>query len=333
MKIALESPNAQSGIQAIAERRMQEAPMDWRPEVMRIPSIFVVVVGHMLFETGYLVNDARNPLVWLGGLAIGVFIACSGYVHGLKDEFNKPGSLNRTIYWKFFKTRFLRLYIGYYLALLVIFIAKLLSGYPVVFSTGPLTNVTWPMTITPISLVLDLTCMWPLFTGLYGGIWPAGWFVSVMMILSLAYPFLRRLYSLNKNYLYLIAIVTLIARFYVIICVNANYAYFFPFAWTAEFSAGIMLGNRVGMKGGPNPPSASYQYMIIKMAARVWPLYLFHMAVIVFMTTYAPSLEFLIATLAVLILAEIFYRILEKINRKVGVKRKKPRPNGELYQK
>ena len=308
--------------------------MDWRPEAIRIPSIFIVIAGHMLFYTHYLINDARNPLVWLGGLAIGAFMACSGYVHGLKDEFNKPGSLNRATYGKFFKNRFLGLYIGYYLAVIVVLIAKLWAGYTVTFSwSGNLTfGVSPNMTITPLSLFLDLTCTWPLFTLNLGGLWPEGWFVCALMILSLAYPMFRRLYSMNKYYLYLIMIVTLIIRLIVIIAINANYAYYFPFAWTAEFSLGIIIGDRIYKKGGASPPHASYQRIIIGIAARVWPLYLFHMAAVVFMPDYAPLKDFLITVLIILVLAEIFHRILTQINKQLGIKQKKKRLVDETFQ-
>jgi len=298
--------------------------MDWRPEAIRVPSIFVIVAGHMLFFTGYLLNDARNPLVWCGGLAIGAFMACSGYVHGLKDEFNRSGTLNRSNYIKYFKSRFLRLYIGYYLAVIVVFIAKLMAGFSVEFSTtGELVyGVSNPIYITPASLLLDITCMWPLFTANLGGIWPEGWFVCAILILSLAYPIFRRIYSINKNYLYAIMVIIIIVRLVVIVFINANYAYYFPFAWTAEFCLGMIIGNKVCRSGGPTPPSTPYQRLIISAAARVWPIYLFHMAAIVFMPEFAPIKDFFLTILVVVILTEIFYRILGIINRKLGVKQK-----------
>ncbi|NVM53113.1 MAG: acyltransferase family protein, partial [Candidatus Helarchaeota archaeon] len=252
----MESPDSQSRIQSASMSRQKEIPPDWRPDVLRLFSIVIIVLGHMLFYTGYLLNDPRNPVVWLGGVAIGLFFACSGYVHSLKDEFNKPGSLNLSTYGKFLKKRFLRLYIGYYLALFVVLIAKLLSGITIEFSTtAPLQfGFQHHIIITPTSLILDLTCMWPLFTTKLGGIWPEGWFICSMLILSLCYPLLRRLHSIKKIYLYLVMIIALIVRFtlltlgiYTGILILATYAFYFPFAWTAEYSLGIIAGNRVGM--------------------------------------------------------------------------------------
>ncbi|MHA1129796.1 MAG: acyltransferase family protein [Candidatus Helarchaeota archaeon] len=309
--------------------------MDWRPQSIRLFAIFIVIIGHMLFTTHYLINDARFPLVWLGGVAIGFFMACSGYVHGLKDEFNKSGTLNYKSYVKFFKSRFLRLYIGYYLALIVVLIAKILAGYTVIFSfSKPLPfNHPNPMPITPASLALDLTCMWPFLTLNIGGIWPEGWFICAMIILSLTYPLLRRIYSINKNYLYTIIIGTFIFRMIILICINANYAYYFPYAWVAEFGIGIILGDKVRLKGGPKPPDTAYKRFFIKAAERVWPLYLFHMAAVVFMPSYAPLKDFLITALVVLVLMEIFYRILRVINnqlkgkqRRVGCIEKQEKP-------
>jgi len=303
--------------------------MDWRPEGIRIMAIFYIVLGHMLLYTDYLTNDARNPLVWIAGVAIAFFIACSGYVHSLKDEFNKPGSLSLSRYWKFIKNRILHLYIGYYIALVVILIAKGCAGYTIIYDPSKLVfGATNPIVISPGSLVLDLTCMWPLVTGLLGGIWPEGWFVCAIMILSLAYPFLRRLNSMNKNYMYFIIIVAVVCTILVIFFSNPYYAYHFPFAWTAEFSLGIMLGNKICMKGGPAPPTALYKQIIIRMATRVWPIYLFHIAAIVFMPPFASLQDFIITIIVIVILVEFFVRILHDINDLIGGKKKKNHRTG-----
>ncbi len=305
------------------EPSQKDRVMDWRPQGIRLFSIFIVVAGHMLFTTQYLVNDARHPLVWLGGIAIGFFMACSGYVHGLKDEFNKPGSVNLRSYMKFFKNRFLRLYIGYYIALIVILIAKIFAGFAPFFSiTAPLPyGHHIPMAITPASLALDLTCMWPLLTLTNGGIWPEGWFICCILILSLTYPFFRRLYSINKYYLYAIIVGTLVVRMIVIIWINANYAFYFPYAWTSEFALGIIIGDRIRLGGGPKPPDKRYKRFLIKAAERVWPLYLYHMLVVVFMPKYASVGIFILTTVGVLIVMEIFYRLLNFINSQLPGKR------------
>jgi len=304
--------------------------MDWRPEVIRIVSIFYIVLGHMLFYTGWLINDPTNPLVWIGGVGVAFFVVSSAYVHSLKDEFNKPGSLNFTSYWRFLKNRFLRLYIGYYLALVVTLIAKLWIGYTVVFSPMGLTiggsSRSVPIQISPESLVLDLTCMWPLITGLEGGIFPEAWFICAIMILSLSYPFLRRLHSINPNYLYLIIIITTVFRLIVVIFSNSAFAYHFPFAWTAEFSCGIILGNRVCMGGGPAPPNSLSKRIIIRMATRVWPIYLFHMAVVVFMFDHAPVRDFIASLVVIIMIVEFFGQILRNITSLIFAEKKKPPP-------
>jgi hypothetical protein len=297
--------------------------MDWRPQAIRIFSIFIVVAGHMLFTTQYLVNDPRHPLVWLGGIAIGFFMACSGFVHGLKDEFNKPGVLNLKSYVKFFKNRFLRLYIGYYIALIVILIVKIFAGFAPYFSlTAPLPLLhPVPMPITPASLTLDLTCMWPLVTLANGGIWPEGWFICCILILSLTYPFFRRLYSINKKYLYGIIIGAFIMRIITIFWINATYAFYFPYAWTSEFALGIVLGDRVRLGGGPKPPDTRYKRFFIEAGKRVWPLYLYHMVVVVFMPVHASVGLFVLTSIGVLIVMEIFYRVLNFINGHLPGKR------------
>lgn len=321
----MEGSTRQPEIQSTPKSHEKKTVMDWRPEGIRVFAIFVVVFGHMLFYSDYLINDVRNPFVWLGGIAIAAFFACSGYVHGLKDEFNKPGSLTPSKYVRFFKGRAFRLYIGYYIALVVVLGAKLMAGYGIVFSTTePLTFlVTDPIRITPGSLILDLTCMWPFATFALGGIFPEAWFICSMLILSLTYPVLRRLYSIRKYSLYLIIIIATIFRVYMIIFVNADYAYYFPFAWTAEFSVGIIVGDHICRKGGPNPPDKAYKRFMISAAARIWPIYLFHIAVVVFISHHAPFWEFLLITLGVIVLAEGFHRLLSLIYKRGKKKRTK----------
>jgi len=323
----MENSESQSGIGLIPKPAKPEVSMDWRPESIRIASICIIVLGHMLLTTGYIVNDASNPLVWVAGMGIVAFVVCSSYVHALKDDFNKPGSLTLSTYWKFFKNRFLRLYIGYYIALIVIVIAKLCAGYTILFASSGLTiggsSRAIPIIISPESLALDLSCMWPLITGLLGGLFPEAWFICAIMILSLVYPFLRRLHSINPIYLYLIIAVTLVARLLVVFFSNPNYAFHFPFAWTAEFSVGILIGNRVCKKGGPPPANALYQRILIRVATRVWPIYLFHMAGVVFMHDYAPLKDFILTFVVIIILVEFFVRILRDINNIIGGKKKK----------
>jgi len=311
-----------------------EKIMDWRPEAIRIVCILLIVIGHMVTYTGYITNDLGDPLIWIAGSAVGIFMICASYVQSLKDEFNKPGSLNPRSYWKFFKNRFLRLYIGYWLALIVVFVTKLTAGFTFVYASSGLTiggsAKAIPVIISPESLVLDLTCMWPMVTGVLGGIFPEAWFICAIMILSLVYPFLRRLYSINPKYLYLIIVITLLFRILIAFFSNPNYAFHFPFAWTAEFSVGIILGARLFNKGGPAPPSALYKQIFIRIASRVWPIYLLHMAAIVYMPTgqTASVQDFILTVVFIIILVEFFVRILTDINNLIGLKKKKILPPG-----
>ena len=107
----------------------------------------------------------------------------------------------------------------------------------------------------------------------------------------------------------------------------ADYAYYFPYAWTAEFSLGIIVGDRIRRGGGLKPPSRKYQNIIISAGSRVWPVYLVHMAAIVFMPVGAPIKDFFLTVLVFLILTEIFYRVLNFLNDKLRlIKKEKPPP-------
>ncbi len=294
---------------------------DWRPEVIRIFAIFVVVLFHLEFYTHNLVAEIGNPLVLLGGVAIGAFMITSGYVYGLKDEFNKPGLLNRSSYKEFLKKRVVKLYIGYYLALIVVLIAKLLSGHTIEFSTTSQLTYYYqnPIQMTPLSITLDITGLWSLITGNSGGIWPEGWFITAMLILAIVYPFLRRIYSINKRYLYSIIISTVIARISIISFFNPNWAYYFPFAWTTEFSLGIILGD-YARKASSSVTSKSDGFckkIIVNMGSRVWPIYLVHISAIVFMPDALSILNVLVCIATILILAEIIYQILKNIYKRI----------------
>ena len=288
---------------------------------MRLLAITVVIIFHIEFYTQSLGNNYSNPLIWLGGLAIGAFMVCSGYMHGLKDEFSKPGSLSGKTYEIYLKKRLICLYVGYFLALTIVFLAKLLAGYTISFSlSGDLVfGHTNTLHLTPTSLVLDITSLWSLVTGNSGGIWPEGWFVSAIIMLSLIYPLLRRLYSLNKFYIYSIIGVTIVIRVIIGYTINPNYAYYFPFAWTAEFSLGILLGNYIRESHPLSSQPALYKKIISSLAARVWPLYLIHMAIIVFMQTYYSPLDIILLTLLIFAATEGFYRLLQLLSKRLGL--------------
>jgi hypothetical protein len=281
----------------------------------------VVIIFHIQFYTQTLENNYSNPLVLLGGLAIGAFMVCSGYVNGLKDEFSQPSSLTGKTYEIYVKKRFLRLYLGYFLAINIVFLAKFLAGYTITFSlSGDLVFLhTNPLQLTPASLALDYSTLWPLVTGYSGGIWPEGWFVYAIIMLSLIYPFLRRLYSLNKFYLFFLIGLTIVLRVIIGYTINPNYAYYFPFAWTAEFSIGILLGIHIRESHHLSSRPATYKRIIISLAARVWPLYLIHMAIIVFMQIYYSPLDIFLLVLLIFAVTEPFHRLLQLLTKRLGL--------------
>jgi len=290
--------------------------LDWRPEFVKLFAITIVIIFHIYFYTAHLVSGYTNPLVLLGGIAIGGFMVCSGYVHGLKEEFTQGSPILPRDYGNYLKKRFLRLFIGYYIALLLVFGAKLVAGFSIVVSSSEtlVYGFSNPIYITPQSLALDLSGLWPLLTGNSGGIWPEGWFISAIMILCMLYPFLRKLYASRKNLFYLLIGLTIGIRIVVVLWFDPNWAYYFPLAWTAEFSTGIIIGNYVRKINRPQPSLSSYQKIIIQVAARVWPLYLVHIAVVIFLPYTISLWQILLAAGAIILLAEIFFRILRLIN-------------------
>jgi len=106
-------------------------------------------------------------------------------------------------------------------------------------------------------------------------------------------------------------------RLIIIAFLDPNYAYYFPFAWTAEFSFGIMWGDYMRRTGGFSQIPARYKNIINGIAARVWSIYLVHIAVVVFIPDVFKVTDFIIAFVGIIILGETFYHILKAINRKL----------------
>lgn len=225
----------------------------------------------------------------------------SGFVHGMKEEFESKGSLNKATYFSYIKKRFLRLYIGYLLAYTAVFITKFISNYP--------------MTITPYTLFFDLTNTWGLFFGISGEIWGVGWYLGATFWMSVLYPFVRRLLSIRKTYVYIFITLSL---FFVLFFFFTAYhvAYFHPLAWIPEFFGGVLLGRYTALKGTrPKPATTRFQKIIVKMGARTYPIYLAHMAPIFLLSFRPPIWEFIIATIGILILSEAFYRLLKQVDK------------------
>ena len=281
--------------------------LDWRVEMARIPSIIAVVIVHILLHSEWIGNTTMPYNLFLY-VAMAVFMFSSGYVRGLKKEFNTPGTPNISTYGKFVENRFIRLYIGYFLALGSVFLARVLAYY----------IIKKPIDVTPISIILDLTDTWNLFQPVgCGGIWPPGWFICAIFLVSLIYPFLRKLKSINKIYIYIIIGITLFFRILVALSPNPNPAYFFPFSWITEFSIGMMIGEWVNTTGGPPENTRKYQKVIIKLGSRVWAMYLCHIVPIIFISYHAQFWECVIIFIVMFPLTELYYRLLKFIYKKV----------------
>jgi len=282
--------------------------MDWRIELIRIPAILAVVIVHMQLESGWI-NGSTMPQNFILYIAMAMFMYASGFVQGLKNEFSNPGDINKKSYFKYIKKRFLKLYIGYYLAFGTVFLSRLFAYYII--------NKPFPLIYTPWSLFLDLTGTWGLFTTCgCGGIWPPGWFICAIFMISLIYPFLRRLSSINKIYIYVVMAIAIVMRIILAITLY-NPAYFFPFSWITEFSIGMLFGKWSDSTGGPPVVSKRYQKVIIKLGARVWPMYLSHIVPIVWISYLAGFWEFFIIFIIIFPLTELFHRILIIINKKI----------------
>jgi len=292
----------------IIQKGRNKKRMDWRIELARIPSIIVVVIVHMQLDSEWI-NGTTMPQNFLLYIAMGVFMFASGFVQGLKNEFNSPGTITKNSYLKYIKKRALRLYIGYYLALGAVFLSRIIAYYVI--------SKPFPYVPTPWTIFLDLTGTWGLFSiGGCGGIWPPGWFICAIFLISLLYPFLRRLNSNNKKYLLLIIGITITIRIIVALTLY-NPAYFFPYSWISEFTIGMMIGDWSRRTGGPPIITKNYQKTIIKLGARVWPMYLCHIVPIVWISYLAGIWEFVIIFTIILPLTEVYRRLLNFINRKI----------------
>jgi peptidoglycan/LPS O-acetylase OafA/YrhL len=283
--------------------------LDWRLELARIPPIITVVIVHMLLDSKWIGTDTMPHNFFLF-VAMAVFFYVSGFVQGLKKEFTRRGDINKLSYFNYIKKRFIRLYSGYYIALGSVFVSRLIAYYTL--------NINYPNnpidTFSAWSLFLDLSSLWPLLTTSgCGGIWPPGWFICSMFVLSLLYPFLRRIYSKSRKYIYLIISITTTLRILVALSPYANPAYFFPLSWLSEFSLGIIIGEWSSSTGDRPPLNKKYQTVIVKLANRVWPMYICHLIPIVWISMYAKFWECLLIFIIIFPLTEVYYRILKRV--------------------
>lgn len=280
--------------------QQENIPFDYQIEITRIIAIISTVAFHMLVETGGFLTEGQTFIaLQLASIWIAVLMFDSGFVHGIKDEFEVQGSLNKSTYFTYLKKRFIRLFIGFYLAYFAIFITKFISKYP--------------MTITPFTLFFDLTNTWGLFFGRTGEIWGEGWFLGALFWLSVLYPFIRRLYSIKKTFVYII--ITFSFCFIVFFFfTNNQVAYFHPIAWIPEFFGGFLLGRYTSLKGTrPKPVTTRFQMIVIKIGARTYPIYLAHMIPIVLLSYRPPIWGYVIVTISIVLLSEAFYRLLKLI--------------------
>jgi len=284
--------------------------IDSNIEVIRIICIVIVVFSHSLLYSGLFTVLGSIYLFIPVGICMAIFLFCSGYVHGLKDEFETAESLTKTTYFTHVKNRFLRIYIGYYIALGSIFIAKLIVGYPM-------------NNLTPFALFLDLTNLSGLLTGSMGVIWQEGWFLCALFWLSVLYPLLRRLFSINNNYIFLIVAIIVPVRILIALTPYSVISYCHPLAWLPEFCLGIQIGRLVLGRGGVKPETTKKQKIINMLGARVYSVYLAHSTALVFLTVHIfyistpPTFwEYFLAIAGVIILAEAFYRLLNQIDKK-----------------
>ncbi|MBD3230487.1 MAG: acyltransferase family protein [Candidatus Lokiarchaeota archaeon] len=278
-------------------RRILLLDRDWRIELTRILSIFAIIIIHMLIYSGWI--PIGSLLAWPIVVAVGGFMYSAGFVSGLKNDFNKPDSLTFSSYFTYIKKRFLRLYIGYYIMLIFVFIARVLSN-------------TLPP-IRPFNLFLDLTSLWCLFGPSYNGsIFAEGWFLGCIFIISAFYPFLRRIKSKNLKYMYIIIIFAAILRIGLLF-INPLLAYFPPYAWITEYSIGMLFGSRSARNQSVPEIPKNFKLFFAKLGKRTWALYLVHVIPILFISTLAPWWEFFLIFAVIFILLEIFYPFLNTI--------------------
>lgn len=278
----------------------------WKVELARILAIYTIIIGHMILYSDWI--PMGHLWGWPIPVALGVFVYCAGYVQGLQNELDMDTSLNFDKYKKFVAKRFIRLYIGYYIALFSVFIARIISG-------------TLPP-LDPFNLFLDLTSLWTVFKpGGIGSIWSEGWFIGAIFILSMIYPFLRRIKSKNRLFIYFIIVLITVIRLSLIFVLGpyygSIYAYFTPYGWIAEYSIGMLIGIYYAKHKTFQRNRRKYQRVIVMIGNRTWAMYLVHSISLVFISLYAPIWEFLILLIIIMVLTEVYFRVLRTAESRI----------------
>ena len=172
-----------------------------------------------IYQSHYLVNE----IGWFSKLCVAIFVFLSGY--GLTIQANKTIKIN---IFKFYKHRFLKLYLNYWFIWLIFVPIGILffhRTFEIVY-----VNHIWE------KFLIDI---WGLsyafgFHG-YNATW---WFYSCIIILYLIFPFL---YKLLKKYNIILIIISLIIYFYPFSILGTIREYLISFVLGMIFANGIKV--------------------------------------------------------------------------------------------
>ena len=161
-------------------------------DLLKVISILIVFMHHIMMDL-YVVHPMHNlkildiliirPNMNLGMIACGLFVLISGATLALKGREEEPIA--------FYKKRFVRVLVPFYIAYLIYFIIKVLT-YKTIFLYGGVPKWRFIFTIFGIDEYLSANGVRTFSLGV------GEWFLGCIIFCYLAYPFLYKAHKKNK---------------------------------------------------------------------------------------------------------------------------------------
>ena len=235
--------------------------------------MFLVVFSH--YTQGVYLFGIRNFYwVTIGGFGVTLFLILSG----MCLEYSYGGQ--RYSYTEFIRKRLRRIYPSYWLS----FAASIILGV----ATLPGDAFSLVMILTAFE-VFSTRALEP-----WGGLlYAIGWFIGVIVVLYLLYPFLSRAMQARPKSTILLALLTsLVSR----VLVGNYWAAAGPTDWFPpcrlfEFTLGIWLANRKEVTGSLAILNIRRGRNIVAYASDLsYPIYLVHLTVLGFINLYSATI-------------------------------------------
>jgi len=250
-------------------------------DIMRIFFVLAIVYGHITF---YLLKNVNDILFMGGYLPFNLYplglnnLAVYGmfFVSGAVLEYTYKGLKSQKDYFKFLFKRFIRLYVIFWISLIVgifLFIEVLNYGL--------------------FNILFEFTGFYIVLGNGSGNINIMGWFIAAIMSLYIFYPLLSKYVKKYKFIMVLLLlIISMVFRFILSTYIPIDKLYmWFPLCNIFEFGLGIYI-----VQNKLYPTTISDNKIIITLADLSFYIFIFHIILINAFRRFAESNPYMIST-------------------------------------